>query len=220
MQALPVFDLILFGGTGDLAMRKLLPALYRRAAAGQITKESRIIGAARSELSPQDYLAQVEESCRKHVGADFDPTLWAQFAELVTYVKIDVHAEADFHALNEMLKGRENVIRSTADHGKAVVMTATTAVPGTAGSTTGVGIMTSITDMRRTGITGRMTAVFMGILGLAILAAIIRTRISRGTGMFRATDIMRAMATAIPTMRTTAIMDRAALRPTACCSVR
>ena len=36
MQSLPTFDLVLFGGTGDLAMRKLLPALYRRSCAGQI----------------------------------------------------------------------------------------------------------------------------------------------------------------------------------------
>ena len=37
MQALPTFDLVLFGGTGDLAMRKLLPALYRRKVAGQMS---------------------------------------------------------------------------------------------------------------------------------------------------------------------------------------
>ena len=36
METLQDFDLILFGGTGDLAMRKLLPALYRRFAAGQL----------------------------------------------------------------------------------------------------------------------------------------------------------------------------------------
>ena len=48
MQSLPTFDLVLFGGTGDLAMRKLLPALYRRSCGGQINKESRIIGAARA----------------------------------------------------------------------------------------------------------------------------------------------------------------------------
>ena len=99
MQVLPDFDLILFGGTGDLAMRKLLPALYRRTAAGQVTKNSRIIGAARSDLSRDEYLAQVEESCRKHVGADFDAKQWTQFAQLVTYVKVDVNALGDFKAL-------------------------------------------------------------------------------------------------------------------------
>jgi glucose-6-phosphate 1-dehydrogenase len=111
MQPLPVFDLVLFGGTGDLAMRKLLPALYRRAAAGQITKDSRIIGAARSELSRDEYLTQVEESCRKHLGADFDAKQWAQFAQLVSYVKVDVHTEGDFLALRETLAGRESLIR-------------------------------------------------------------------------------------------------------------
>ena len=42
-----VFDLVIFGGTGDLAMRKLLPALYHRERDGQITGDSRIIAASR-----------------------------------------------------------------------------------------------------------------------------------------------------------------------------
>lgn len=41
------FDLVIFGGTGDLAMRKLLPALYHRDRDGQVTPESRIIAASR-----------------------------------------------------------------------------------------------------------------------------------------------------------------------------
>lgn len=65
------FDLILFGGTGDLAMRKLLPALFRRHAASQITAGSRIIGVAHSSLSGEQYIAQVEEHCRLH-GEQFD----------------------------------------------------------------------------------------------------------------------------------------------------
>ncbi len=43
--------MLLFGGTGDLVTRKLLPALYRRFAAGQVSAESRIFGVARSALS-------------------------------------------------------------------------------------------------------------------------------------------------------------------------
>jgi len=47
-QLVPVdtFDLIIFGGTGDLAMRKLLPALYHRDLDGQVTADSRIIAAS------------------------------------------------------------------------------------------------------------------------------------------------------------------------------
>ena len=61
-QLVPVdpFDLIIFGGTGDLAMRKLLPALYHRDRDGQLTKDSRIIAASRGALSQEEYLATVK----------------------------------------------------------------------------------------------------------------------------------------------------------------
>src|SRR5690606_1353056 len=111
MQSLPDFDLVLFGGTGDLAMRKLLPALYRRLAAGQVTQGSRIVGAARSGLSQEEYLSQVEESCRKHVGSDFDPAQWERFARILSYVKIDVGSQDDFAALKDLLGGREELVR-------------------------------------------------------------------------------------------------------------
>ena len=60
-QLVPVdpFDLIIFGGTGDLAMRKLLPALYHRDRDGQLTADSRIIAASRGALSQEEYLASV-----------------------------------------------------------------------------------------------------------------------------------------------------------------
>jgi len=63
VAVLPTFDMLLFGGTGDLVTRKLLPALYRRYAAGQMTAESRIYGIARTALSRGEYLAQVEAAC-------------------------------------------------------------------------------------------------------------------------------------------------------------
>ena len=43
------FDLVIFGGTGDLARRKILPGLFRRFCAGQILPGARIIGAARTD---------------------------------------------------------------------------------------------------------------------------------------------------------------------------
>ena len=51
-RVIPVdpFDLVIFGGTGDLAKRKIIPGLFRRFAAGQIPAEARIIGAARANL--------------------------------------------------------------------------------------------------------------------------------------------------------------------------
>ena len=56
-RVIPVdpFDLVIFGGTGDLARRKILPGLFRRYCAGQMPAEARIIGAARSEMSNTEY---------------------------------------------------------------------------------------------------------------------------------------------------------------------
>ena len=44
------FDLVLFGGTGDLAWRKLMPALFQAFRHGSLPKEGRIIGVARDAL--------------------------------------------------------------------------------------------------------------------------------------------------------------------------
>src|SRR5271167_4300398 len=56
-RLLPVspFDMVVFGGTGDLAMRKLMPALLRRDIDGQIAPESRIIGIGRSRVEDSAY---------------------------------------------------------------------------------------------------------------------------------------------------------------------
>ena len=56
------FDLVIFGGTGDLALRKLLPGLFRRYADGQIPEDSRIIGVARDKQSDDDYRAKVSQA--------------------------------------------------------------------------------------------------------------------------------------------------------------
>src|SRR6187549_483725 len=108
---LQAFDLILFGGTGDLAMRKLLPALYRRHVAGQFSQGSRIIGIARGALSREQYLAQVETHCRQHAEAGIDPAAWARFAECVDYVSADASRPESFGALGPLLFGREPLTR-------------------------------------------------------------------------------------------------------------
>jgi glucose-6-phosphate 1-dehydrogenase len=107
----PTFDLVLFGGTGDLAMRKLLPALYRRFAAGQVGRDARIIGIARSTLSAEEYAARAEVACRQHLGADFHDEAWAGFKSLLGYVRVDATSSADYQNLAAILKGRETTAR-------------------------------------------------------------------------------------------------------------
>ena len=61
-QSVDPFDLVIFGGTGDLAVRKLLPALFHRFLDGQIPASSRIVGIAREALDDAGYRAQLREA--------------------------------------------------------------------------------------------------------------------------------------------------------------
>jgi glucose-6-phosphate 1-dehydrogenase len=108
---LPTFDMLLFGGTGDLVTRKLLPALYRRFVAEQISAESRIVGIARSALSRGEYLAQAETACRGFLGKEFDAAQWAAFIKMLDYVRIDAGVATDFAQLSKALEGREHYVR-------------------------------------------------------------------------------------------------------------
>ncbi|MEO7774491.1 MAG: glucose-6-phosphate dehydrogenase [Steroidobacteraceae bacterium] len=111
MEQARVFDLILFGGTGDLAMRKLLPAMYRRDVAGQVAPESRIIGTARSALTCAAYVALVEATCRNHAADDFEPARWQSFSQKLHYVQADAQGDQGLTDFVAVLKGREEFVR-------------------------------------------------------------------------------------------------------------
>ena len=63
-------DFTVFGGTGDLALRKLLPALYLRDLEGQLPDDTRIIGVSRSELDDDGYRAEVRAALATYVAPD------------------------------------------------------------------------------------------------------------------------------------------------------
>jgi glucose-6-phosphate 1-dehydrogenase len=109
-KLLPVdeFDLVIFGGTGDLAMRKLLPALYHRDRDGQITGNSRIISVGRKALSRDAYLKQAKTSLQANLAkGDFVDQQWRTFSERIEYIEIDVMAADKWSALGKALKGHE-----------------------------------------------------------------------------------------------------------------
>ena len=112
-RVIPVdtFDLVIFGATGDLARRKILPGLYRRFLAGQMTATSRIIGAARSDMTPKAFRAQVAAAIEEFVPADrCDPAVITQFLEQIDYVSIDALGEGGWVRLKGLM--RENTVRA------------------------------------------------------------------------------------------------------------
>ncbi|MGB1027075.1 MAG: glucose-6-phosphate dehydrogenase, partial [Rhodospirillaceae bacterium] len=85
------FDLVVFGGTGDLSRRKLLPALYHRDRAGQIPDDARIIGVARSDLSTGAYREEAEMALREFVSkTDLEPAALERFLNRLDYAPADL----------------------------------------------------------------------------------------------------------------------------------
>jgi len=108
---LPTFDMLLFGGTGDLVTRKLLPALYRRHAAGQVSAESRIFGIARSAYSRDQYLEIAKGACKEFLGKEFDADRWQAFASILDYLTVDADRAEHYAALANRLEGRDLTVR-------------------------------------------------------------------------------------------------------------
>lgn len=111
-QIIPVdpFDYVVFGGTGDLSERKLIPALYRRAADGQIMGDSRVIGAARAEMSNEKFRKFAEKSLREHVAADeLDKEKVSAFLKRLHYVSVDAKSDRGWADMKKLLGDDDRV---------------------------------------------------------------------------------------------------------------
>jgi glucose-6-phosphate 1-dehydrogenase len=107
------FDCVVFGATGDLTTRKLLPALYHRFRDGQIPEGSRIIAAARSDLGDDEYRRRAEEALHRHVAAaDLDGDVVQRFLAMLTYVRVDGAGEVGWDKLIAVLRDRPDQVRA------------------------------------------------------------------------------------------------------------
>ena len=114
MTIIPVqiFDCVVFGATGDLTLRKLLPALYYRYRDGQIPDGSRIIGAARSDFDDQTFRGRAADALRKYVAKDDqDPAIIERFTSLVHYARGNAAKAGGLKALASVLDGAVDRVR-------------------------------------------------------------------------------------------------------------
>ena len=106
-----VFDLVIFGGTGDLARRKILPGLFRRFLSGQMPAGSRVIGAARSDMDAAGYRQMIADAVAEFGGAEAkDKAGLAAFLECLDYVAIDAKGDGGWAALAGMV--RQDVVQA------------------------------------------------------------------------------------------------------------
>ncbi|MEM6306261.1 MAG: glucose-6-phosphate dehydrogenase [Pseudomonadota bacterium] len=111
-RTIPVdpFDLVIFGGTGDLARRKILPGLFRRFCAGQMPPEARVIGAARTEQDAAGYREMVAEAITEFSpDAPQDETALQDFLARLDYLAIDARGETGWAELQEKMKGTDRI---------------------------------------------------------------------------------------------------------------
>jgi glucose-6-phosphate 1-dehydrogenase len=99
------FDCIVFGATGDLTLRKLLPALYYRFRDGQMPADSHVIAAARSDLGDEEYRKRASKALREHVARDdLDVDTADRFCRRLSYVRLDAtKPDADWKSLASIL---------------------------------------------------------------------------------------------------------------------
>ena len=98
------FDLVVFGATGDLARRKLIPALYHRLHDGQMPDNARIIGAARTELDAESFRRIADESLSEFVGPEgLDDESRRRFLATLDYIRLDASGNEGWDQLAPLL---------------------------------------------------------------------------------------------------------------------
>ncbi|MFL1516888.1 glucose-6-phosphate dehydrogenase [Pseudomonas prosekii] len=101
----------LFGALGDLALRKLFPALYQLDGAGLLHEDSRIIALAREPGSEQQHLAFITSELRRYVDAkELDEAVLERFLARLTYLHVDFLRSEDYVALAEQAGTAQRVI--------------------------------------------------------------------------------------------------------------
>ncbi|WP_421726703.1 glucose-6-phosphate dehydrogenase [Bauldia sp.] len=111
--AVEPFDLVVFGGAGDLAYRKLLPALYHRCRDGQLPGTGRIIGVSRRAMSDEAYRENTRQALVDHVPeSERDGTTVDSFLDRLHFISVDATGDAGWSDLAEALKTGDDRIRA------------------------------------------------------------------------------------------------------------
>ena len=100
--------IVIFGASGDLTSRKLVPALYNLMRSGSLPADTRIVGFSRTPMSDDEWRASLRESTAQHCGcAPLDDASWREFAARIFYQPGDISQATDFAALDARLSGLE-----------------------------------------------------------------------------------------------------------------
>src|SRR4051812_47992973 len=104
--------LVIFGASGDLTRRKLMPALFQLYRKNRLPQGTCIVGIARTEFTDDQWRSALAESTRKY-GSAFDQATWDKFAAMLHYQVGDIGDPRAFEALAQRLKELEGGQKTT-----------------------------------------------------------------------------------------------------------
>ncbi|WP_020560990.1 glucose-6-phosphate dehydrogenase [Thiofilum flexile] len=113
-KVIPVlpFDMVIFGSTGDLSQRKLLPALFRRDASGQMPEQARIIGLSRLDYNQEQFREFALNALNKFIpAAELKPEIVERFLNRLHHLHNDVTKPDGWDGLRDLLNEYPDRIR-------------------------------------------------------------------------------------------------------------
>src|SRR5215813_7182554 len=91
--------MVIFGASGDLTKRKLIPALYNLAKDNLLSREFALIGFARPEMNTEQFRQKCSEEIRQFATGQVDPDIWHWFVRRLYYVSGDFTDPGAFQSL-------------------------------------------------------------------------------------------------------------------------
>ncbi len=98
------YTFVIFGASGDLTQRKLIPALYQLYRKGRLKEPTAIVGFSRTHFSDEQWRQQLAATTAEFTKGDFDPGTWSKFSQTISYLPGDIGRREDFDALDARLK--------------------------------------------------------------------------------------------------------------------
>ena len=104
----PATTIVIFGASGDLTWRKLVPALYNNFKKGRLAECATILGFARRPYTDESFRAHLREGAAQFSPETFEPAIWEEFARQVHYFQGDLGVADDFSKLESALNKLED----------------------------------------------------------------------------------------------------------------
>lgn len=112
MSMLQPFELVIFGATGDLSLRKLLPSMYYSHRDGNLPDNCRILCLGQSVPDLATFQAKAKEGAKKFIpAADYDEAAWDSFAEHIDYLRLRAAELDDYKLLADKINEGDREVR-------------------------------------------------------------------------------------------------------------